>query len=88
MKIILKRLLPFIFLSLFLACKDRQKLKAKIFERKEIQDDKLMIKYKYVANGQSYIDSATIENKVIGSDTINVTINPSEPEKGSPQLQK
>ncbi len=75
-------------LSLFLACKDRLKLKAKIFERKEVQGDKLMIKYKYVANGQFYVDSATVENKIIASDTINVTIDSSEPEKSSPQFLK
>ncbi|MBA2761586.1 MAG: hypothetical protein H0U39_06450 [Segetibacter sp.] len=61
-------------------------MKAKIFERKEIRGDKLMIKYNYVANGQLYIDSATINNRVIPGDSIIVTIDPSNPGKGSPKF--
>ncbi len=73
-------LLIFLFLA---ACKEHQNVKAKIFERKEIRGDKLMIKYNYVANGQLYIDSATINNRVIPGDSIIVTIDPSNPRKGS-----
>jgi hypothetical protein len=45
-----------------------------------------MIKYNYVANGQLYIDSATINNRVIPGDSIIVTIDPSNPRKGSPKF--
>ena len=76
-------LLIFLFLA---SCKEHQNVKAKIFERKEIRGDKLMIKYNYVANGQLYIDSATIHNRVIPGDSIIVTIDPSNPRKGSPKF--
>lgn len=88
MKSILKSLFPLLFLFLLLACKDEQKLKAKIFERKEVEDNRLMIKYKYNAKGRSFIDSATIKNIVIANDSINVIIDPANPGKASPQLTK
>ncbi len=68
------------------SCKEHQNVKAKIFERKEIRGDKLMIKYNYVAKGHLYLDSAIIKNRVIPGDSINVTIDPSNPRKGSPQF--
>jgi len=76
-------------LLLFISgCNDEQKVKAKIFERKEVKGNRLMIKYKYNAKGQSFIDSATIKNRIISTDSINVIINPSNPQNASPQLTK
>ncbi len=76
-------LLIFLFLA---SCKEHQNVKAKIFERKEIMGDKLMIKYNYVVKNHLYIDSAIIKSRVIPGDSINVTIDPSNPRKGWPQF--
>jgi hypothetical protein len=74
------------FLILLVSCRGGENVKARIFERREIRNDKLMIKYRYVINRQSYIDSATIENRVISGDSIDVTIDPSNPGESAPQF--
>ena len=71
---------------MLLGCKDQQIVKAKIFERKEIEKDRLLVKYVYLLNNQLYHDSAIIKNVVIGNDSIRVIIDPSNPAKGIPDL--
>ncbi len=86
----MKALLPVLslvtFLFLLVSCRGGENVKARIFERREIRNDKLMIKYRYVIKEQSYIDSAMIENRIISGDSIDVTIDPSNPRKSSPEF--
>lgn len=71
-----------------LACHQQQKVKAKIFERKEVSKNRLIIKYKYIAGGKTYVDSASVKNIVIGNDSINLTIDPAHPQISLPDLIK
>lgn len=68
------------------ACNSREKIKARIFERKHLPENKLQIKYQYTAGGKQYLDSLTMENKVIDSDTITVLVQESNPSKSVPEL--
>jgi hypothetical protein len=72
---------------LFSRCGNRQEVRAKVFERKEIESNRLIIKYGYQVNGKTFTDSAVIKNVVIGGDSINVIIDPDNPEKGLPDLK-
>lgn len=45
-----------------------------------------MIKYRYVTSDKTYIDSASVKNAIIGSDSINIIIDPALPGKGLPDL--
>ena len=65
--------------ALFLACNNERSIKAKIFERKKVGSNKLMIKYSYTLNEKSFTDSATLANTVIEGDSINIAVDPSEP---------
>jgi hypothetical protein len=67
-------------------CKREQRVKAKIFERKELPGNKLMIKYIYQIDNSSFRDSATIKNIVINEDSIEVKINSSKPAKTIPVI--
>ncbi len=64
------------------SCRNQQQVKAKIFERKEVSKNRLMIKYEYTAAGKTYIDSASVKNIVIG--TINLIIDPANPQRSLP----
>lgn len=68
------------------ACNQQQRVKAKIFERRELAKNHLVIKYKYLIDNKIYIDSATVRNTVIGNDSINVIIDVSNPSKALPDL--
>ncbi|HSU49105.1 MAG TPA: hypothetical protein VLJ41_00880 [Segetibacter sp.] len=68
-------------------CGRQQQLKAKIFERKELKGNRLLIKYHYYVNNNNYIDSATLPNVIIGSDSIYIIIDPSYPGKSIPDIQ-
>lgn len=75
-----------IIVSFLYGCGRQQQLKAKIFERRELRGNRLMIRYRYEVNGKLFSDSATIANVVIGSDSISIIINPSNPGKSIPDI--
>lgn len=79
----------FIILAVFIAgCESKKTTNAKIFERREVEENKLMIKYAFLAGGTSIIDSSIIDNKVLNTDTVPVIYNPSNPSDNSLQLPK
>lgn len=47
-----------------------------------------MIKYKYNTATKKYIDSASVKNVVIGSDSINIIIDPGKPERSLPDFTR
>ena len=77
-----------IFLVALTSCESKQKAKAKIFERKEVEDNKLMIKYAFSVKGETITDSAVIENNVIGTDSVSVTFDPDDPSKNTLDISK
>ena len=82
-------LLPLlVMVCLFSACRQQQQLKAKIFERKELKGNRLMIRYQYLVNQTTYTDSATVANVIIDTDSISVIIDPSNPGKSIPDIGK
>ncbi|WP_018617046.1 hypothetical protein [Segetibacter koreensis] len=70
----------------FFSCRHRQEVKAMIFERREITQNRLLLKYKYMVEGKTYIDSAFVRNIVIGSDSINIIIDPANAQKSLPDF--
>lgn len=68
------------------ACKHKEQVKAKIFERKEVNKNRLIIKYRYVAGDRIYIDSASVRNIIIGNDSINIIIDPANPQRSLPDF--
>jgi hypothetical protein len=75
-------------LLLIVSCKNQQSVKAKIFERKEVEGNRLLIGYKYVFDNKEYIDSAIITNVVVESDSISVMVNPKSPAKSTPEIEQ
>lgn len=73
-------------LLLVISCGKRQEVRAKIYERKELANNRLLIRYRYLVDSTSYTDSATVVNKVLPNDSINVFIDPKNPAKGLPDL--
>jgi len=69
-------------------CTQKQQLKAKIFERKEISDKRLMIKYRYMVGSRTFVDSASVKNIVIGSDSINIIFDPQNPKASLPDFSQ
>ena len=69
------------------SCRSQQSVKAKIFERKQIEENRLLIKFGYVVNEKEYIDSSIIKNVVLASDSINVIIDPANPAKAIPDFK-
>jgi hypothetical protein len=77
----------FLIFSFIYGCGKQQQLKAKIFERRELRGNRLMIRYHYEVNGRLFSDSATIANVVIGVDSISITVDPSNPGKSIPDIR-
>ena len=77
-----------IFVGLFMitSCGKKEQVKGIIFERKELPNNRLLISYSYAFNDKTYIDSATVSNKVLPLDTINVILNSGVPTKSLPDL--
>lgn len=75
----MKSRIPALITAIFFlsSCRHHQQLKAKIFERRELSKNRLVIKYKYLINNKVYIDSASVKNIIIGSDSINIIVDPS-----------
>ncbi|HEX8333567.1 MAG TPA: hypothetical protein VF622_13185 [Segetibacter sp.] len=85
MKSSLTILLTLIF-STITACNTKQTATANIFERREVEENKLMIKYVFTVKGESITDSAIIDNKVLNSDSVSITYDPTNPSENSVQL--
>jgi hypothetical protein len=69
---------------IFSACStDHYETKAKIIERKMLQDNELMIRYSFKAGNQVIIDSVRTKNKVIPHDSLRVIYSPSDPGKNT-----
>jgi hypothetical protein len=71
-----------------IACNSKQTATANIFERREVEENKLMIKYAFTVEGKSITDSTIIDNKILNSDSVSVTYDPSNPSENSIQLPK
>jgi hypothetical protein len=81
------RISPLILIVFFLSCLHKQQqVKAKIFERKEIDNNRLLLKYKYQSGATTYIDSVTVRNFVIANDSINIIIDPDKPQRSLPDF--
>lgn len=78
----------FVIACLFAACHQQQQVKAKIFERRELKGNRLMISYEYMVNDRLYTDSTTVANAVINTDSIIVIIDPANPERSLPDIIK
>lgn len=72
---------------LFCGCGKQQQLKAKIFERRELKGNRLMLRYRYQVNKDYFSDSATIANVVINTDSILIIIDPDHPQKSIPDIR-
>ena len=70
------------------ACGKQQHVRAKVFERRELKENRLSIRYQYKVDEKLYIDSATVANVVIKTDSIYVIIDPSNPGKSIPDIVK
>ena len=70
------------------ACSQKKQVKAKIFERKQVNKNRLIIKYRFAERNKIYIDSASVRNIIIGNDSINLIIDPANPEKSIPDFTK
>ena len=83
-----------VFLSFFIssvllvACKRAQTTSGVIFERKHLHNNKLQLKYRYQFADTKYIDSVTINNQVIKSDTVTLTFDPKNPSRTLVDLKK
>lgn len=81
-------LLIFISAVLLVSCKRAQTTTGIIFERKHLQNNKLQLKYRYQLADAKYIDSVTINNQVIKSDTVTLTLDAENPSKTFVDLKK
>lgn len=71
---------------LTLSCKNQQTTKAKIFERKEVDGNKLLLKYKYNKAGKTFMDSTVVENVIIPDDTIEILIDENDNSRSTVKL--
>jgi hypothetical protein len=62
---------------------DHYETKAKIVERKMLQDGRLMIRYSFAAGKQTILDSVRTSNKVIPHDSLRVVYSSSDPRKNT-----
>jgi hypothetical protein len=88
-EIAVKSFFLFLFITNSIGCTSKETATAIIFERKHMDKNQLMIKYRFQGEGgRDVIDSAIIDNTVIGSDTILVTFDKKSLENSTPQLRK
>ena len=81
-------LVVFIGVLSFVSCKRTQTATGIIFERKHLHDNKLQLKYRYQLADTKYVDSITINNQVIKSDTVSLRLDPENPSKAFVDLKK
>ena len=74
--------------AVFAACSNKSYIKARVYERKEVTDNLIMIKYQYLAKGKTFIDSATVRNKVMEGDSIPIALDFRKPGKSKPMIDK
>jgi len=67
---------------------DNKKLKGFIYERKQVQQNKLMLKYRYKLNEKEYRNSITIANQGINSDSVDLKMDNSTDGKAIPIINK
>ncbi|MCZ2222628.1 MAG: hypothetical protein LC122_03250 [Chitinophagales bacterium] len=75
--------LAIIFLGCFFftACSsNNQKCKAKIIERKAINDSTIQIRYNYVVSDKVFDDSLQTKNKIINSDSLIINFSSENPQ--------
>ncbi len=77
-----------IVVSIAAACGRSDAAKAKVFERKELNNDQLLIHYTYRVDNKTFTDSATVTNKVIPTDSINIVVDPQNPGKSFPDFNQ
>lgn len=77
-----------VFVIVAVACNEKKKTMAKIFERKEISENNLMIKYAFVADKKIITDSTIIKNQPINSDSITISYDQSNPQNHTPQVAR
>lgn len=84
----MKKLIPILLFLLicFLSCRDQEKVKAKIFERKQVEKNRLLIHFQYQVGSSIYKDSAIIRNTIIRNDSIDLIIDPANPGESIPDL--
>jgi len=82
----MKRIAIVSVLFLLLGCGGKQTATAIIFERKATADGKLAIAYMFDYRGQTIIDSALVDNTVLGSDTLNVIFPENNPLQSTPEM--
>ena len=69
---------------LFAACSaEHYEAKAKIIERRVVDNDNILIKYSFQAGDATIIDSVRTKNKVIPHDSLRVIYSPSDPGKNT-----
>ncbi len=84
----LNLLMAIFFATILSGCKQQQRSPARIFERKHVDSNRLMIKYEFWTNGTNYSDSVIIENHVLPGDSITVVFDKNHPQKSSPEFLK
>lgn len=71
-----------------MSCNSRQRFKAKVFERKQLDSHSIMIHYQYTVDEKNYIDSAILPDTAIFENTIDVVETGNNPPKAIPALLK
>jgi hypothetical protein len=83
----MKRIFTVLSVAVFMvACSNKSLVRARVYERKEVTNNLIMIKYSYKANGKTLIDSATVRNQVMEGDSINVAVDFRKPGKSKPSF--
>jgi hypothetical protein len=75
------------FVMLLSGCRQQKHLKARIFERKQTEDGKLLIRYQYVIDSTLFTDSVMVKNVILTNDSLNLTIDPVTSKRWIPDLK-
>jgi nicotinamide riboside kinase len=71
----MKRMICVMMLAAIVSsCSNKGYVRARVYERKEVKEDLIMIKYSYNLRGKTITDSATVRNKVMEGDSIKVAL--------------
>jgi NDP-sugar pyrophosphorylase family protein len=80
----MKTYISIFVLILFASCNNKyDETKAKIIERKVIDENNILIKYAFIAGNKTIVDSVRTKNKVIPHDSLTVTYSASDPTKNT-----
>ena len=83
-----RTIFPVFILCILTACSSNRFVNARVYERREIEDNRLMIKYSYSVTGKTFLDSAAVKNKVMEGDTIRVSVDYRNPGKSKPAIDR